>query len=80
MLDEKSRSSGRELSDSDSSGSSNRSYNFGNGQLVVPPHEISDDEFDNKGTSRKEYENEYYKRICSEVLDNFLYLGSDFVA
>ena len=33
-----------------------------------------------KGTSRKEYENEYYKRICSEIIDNFLYLGSDFVA
>lgn len=33
-----------------------------------------------KGTSRKDYENEYYKRICSEVIDNFLYLGSDFVA
>lgn len=33
-----------------------------------------------KGTSRKEYENEYYKRICSEIIDNFLYLGSDVVA
>ena len=79
MLDDKSKSSGRDLSETDSSGSSNRSYNFG-GQLVVPPHEISDDEFDMKGTSRKDYENEYYKRICSEVIDNFLYLGSDCVA
>jgi predicted secreted protein len=33
-----------------------------------------------KGTSRKEYENEYYKRVCSEIIDNFLYLGSDHVA
>ena len=33
-----------------------------------------------KGTTRKEYENEYFKRICSEVLDGFMYLGSDFVA
>lgn len=33
-----------------------------------------------KGTSRKEYENEYFKLICSEILDGFLYLGSDLVA
>ena len=33
-----------------------------------------------KGTTRKEYENEYYKRVCSEVLDGFMYLGSDYVA
>jgi protein-tyrosine phosphatase len=33
-----------------------------------------------KGTTRKEYENEYYKRVCSEIIDNFLYLGSDFIA
>lgn len=33
-----------------------------------------------KGTSRKEYENEYYKRICSEIIEDFLYLGSDFIA
>ena len=33
-----------------------------------------------KGTSRKEYENEYYKRVCSEVIDDFLYLGSDCIA
>lgn len=80
MLDEKSRSSGRDFSDSESAESSNRSYKFTNGQLVVPPDQISDDEFDMNGTSRKEYENEYYKRICSEVIDGFLYLGSDFVA
>ncbi len=41
---------------------------------------MSDDDFDFKGTTRKEYENEYYKRICSEIIDGFLYLGSDHVA
>ncbi len=40
---------------------------------------MSDEDFDNKGTSRKEYENEYYKRICSEIIDGFLYLGSDYI-
>jgi hypothetical protein len=44
------------------------------------PEQMTDEEFDMKGTSRKEYENEYYKRICSEVIDNFLYLGSDHIA
>jgi hypothetical protein len=47
---------------------------------MVPPEKLTDEDFDMKGTSRKEYENEFYKRICSEVIDNFLYLGSDFVA
>jgi hypothetical protein len=46
----------------------------------LPPDQLSDDFFDNKGTSRKEYENEYFKRICSEVIDGFMYLGSDFIA
>jgi hypothetical protein len=46
----------------------------------LPPEKLNDEFFDNKGTSRKEYENEYYKRICSEVIDNFMYLGSDFIA
>ena len=41
---------------------------------------MNDEDFDFKGTSRKEYENEFYKRICSEVIDGFLYLGSDIVA
>lgn len=44
------------------------------------PDKLSDEDFDMKGTSRKEYENEYYKRICSEVIEDFLYLGSDFMA
>ena len=29
---------------------------------------------------RKEYENEFYKRVCSEIIDDFLFLGSDVVA
>jgi predicted secreted protein len=33
-----------------------------------------------KGTSRKDYENEYYKKVCSEVIDDFMYLGSDYIA
>ncbi len=47
---------------------------------LVPPEEMSDEDFDMQGTSRKEYENEYYKRVCSEIIENFLYLGSDFIA
>jgi hypothetical protein len=57
--------------------SSNRSVNS---QVLTPPERLTDEDFDMKGTSRKEYENEYYKRICSEVIDDFLYLGSDFIA
>ena len=41
---------------------------------------MSDEDFDMKGTSRKEYENEFYKFVCSEIIDGFLYLGSDLVA
>lgn len=41
---------------------------------------MTDEDFDFKGTSRKEYENNYYKRVCSEVIDGFLYLGSDLIA
>lgn len=47
---------------------------------LTPPEKMSDEDFDMKGTSRKEYENEYYKRVCSEVIDDFLYLGSDCIA
>jgi hypothetical protein len=49
-------------------------------EFNTPPEKLSDEFFDMKGTSRKEYENEYYKRVCSEIIDNFLYLGSDHVA
>lgn len=41
---------------------------------------LTDEDFDYKGTSRKEYENEQYKKVCSEIIDDFLYLGSDNVA
>jgi hypothetical protein len=47
---------------------------------LIAPGKLTDDDFDNVGTSRKEYENEFYKRICSEVIEDFLYLGSDIVA
>jgi hypothetical protein len=47
---------------------------------MVAPETLTDEDFDMKGTSRKEYENEYYKRICSEIIDDFMYLGGDLVA
>lgn len=50
------------------------------GKPLIPPEKLSDEDFDMKGTSRKEYENEFYKRVCSEIIDDFLYLGSDFIA
>lgn len=46
----------------------------------IAPEQLNDEDFDFKGTSRKEYENEFYKRVCSEIIDNFMYLGSDLVA
>ena len=46
----------------------------------VAPEFLTDEDFDFNGTSRKEYENAYYKKICSEIIDDFLYLGSDIVA
>ena len=48
--------------------------------LQIAPEQLNDEDFDYKGTSRKEYENEFYKRVCSEIIDNYLYLGSDLVA
>jgi predicted secreted protein len=46
----------------------------------INPDQLNDEDFDFKGTSRKEYENEFYKRVCSEVIDGFMWLGSDLVA
>jgi hypothetical protein len=46
----------------------------------IAPQHLTDADFDYKGTARKEYENEFYKQICSEIIDGFLYLGSDLVA
>lgn len=42
--------------------------------------ELNDEDFDFKGTSRKEYENLIWNGVMSEILENFLYLGSDNVA
>ena len=47
---------------------------------LITPEKLTDEDLDMKGTTRKEYENEYYKRVCSEIIENFLYLGSDFIA
>ena len=48
--------------------------------MQIAPEQLNDEDFDYKGTSRKEYENEFYKRVCSEIIDGYLYLGSDLVA
>lgn len=48
--------------------------------MQIAPEKLNDEDFDYRGTSRKEYENEFYKRICSEIIDGFLYLGGDLVA
>jgi hypothetical protein len=45
-----------------------------------PTNELNDEDFDFKGTSRKEYENLIWNGIMSEIIDNFLFLGSDKVA
>ena len=39
-----------------------------------------DEEFDYKGTSRKQYENVLFNHVCSEIVEKFIYLGSDNVA
>lgn len=52
----------------------------GEDRFKIAPDQLSDEDFDFKGTSRKEYENEFYKRVCSTIIDDFLYLGSDIVA
>lgn len=50
------------------------------GVLLVSPEEMTDEDFDYRGTARKEYENEIYKRLCSEIIDGFLFLSGDLVA
>lgn len=32
------------------------------------------------GTTRADYTNEYYKHVCSEIIEDFIYLGGDKVA
>lgn len=49
-----------------------------NPEIATP--EALDEQFDYQGTSRKQYENAMYNKVCSEILDQFLYLGSDIVA
>lgn len=49
-------------------------------KLLIAPEQLTDEDFDFKGTSRKEYENAFYKNVCSEIIDDFLYLGSDIIA
>jgi hypothetical protein len=78
ILDSNLSSEMESMSDSDMNSSSRNNSN--RNPDLKPPHEMSDEEFDMKGTSRKEYENEYYKFVCSEIIDDFLYLGSDLVA
>lgn len=46
----------------------------------VNPSNINEEDFDFNGTSRKEYENEFWKRVCSEIIDDFMWLGSDLIA
>jgi len=48
--------------------------------MQIPLEELTDEDFDFKGTSRKEYEHTLYKNLLSEILDGFLYLGGDLVA
>jgi len=48
--------------------------------MQVPIEDLTDEDFDFKGTSRNEYEHALYKNQCSEILDGFLYLAGDLVA
>jgi len=48
-------------------------------RLNILSQGITEDD-DVRGTNRREFENERYKNVCSEVLPGFLYLGSDLVA
>lgn len=32
------------------------------------------------GTTRDNYKNEYFKHVCSEIIEDFIYLGGDKVA
>lgn len=41
---------------------------------------LDDEDFDFKGTSRNKYENQLFNGVCSMILDDFIYLGSDVVA
>ena len=73
-----SQGQGESYRDSNGQLGGDRSYRMEN--LQIAPEQLNDEDFDYRGTSRKEYENEYYKRVCSEIIDGFLYLGGDLVA
>jgi len=51
-----------------------------NPALADKTEALNDEDFDYKGTSRKQYEHSMYNGVCSMILDDFLYLGSDVVA
>ena len=46
----------------------------------IPDKKLDDEDFDFKGTSRNKYENSIFNPVCSMILENFVYLGSDVVA
>ena len=48
--------------------------------MEIPPEQLTDEDFDYQGTSRKQYEHALYKNKCSEIIDGFLFLGGDLVA
>ena len=45
-----------------------------------PPAMDEDDDFDQSGTSRNKFENAMFNKVCSMIIDDFMYLGSDIVA
>lgn len=58
--------------------------NFNNDPMSAPRNNhkqgLDDDDFDETGTSRNNKENSLFNGVCSMILDNFIYLGSDVVA
>jgi hypothetical protein len=46
----------------------------------VHPDKIDEEKFEMMGTTRNDYTNEYYKHVCSEIVEDFIYLGGDKVA
>ena len=53
--------------------------NVNNGQ-AKPSMSLTDEHFGYDGTARKQYENAMFSGVCSEIIDGFLFLGSDKVA
>jgi protein-tyrosine phosphatase len=46
----------------------------------VPESHLKDEDFDFKGTTRNKYENSIFNPVCSNILQDLVYLGSDVVA